>query len=107
MVVGAAEKPKPVGKDLERAFAKHQPVELHPLLENPKHQVMPLGAGDVANVFLPRPFDQLRHRHLLQLGDVGITLLERLVMVGHIDPILHLGGDLLGQRHRLLFEFVG
>ena len=107
MVVGAAKKSKPVGKDLERPFPEHQPVELHPLLQDPEYDVMPLGAGDVADIFLAGPFDELRHRHLLQFGDVGITLLERLVMVGHIDSILDLGGDLLGQRHRLLFEFVG
>ena len=73
VVVGAAEEAEAVGQDLQRPLAVHQPVELHPLLENPEDQVLLLDAGVVGEVFLAGLLDQLGHRHPLQLGDVGVA----------------------------------
>ena len=57
VVVGAAEKAEAIGKDLQRAFAKHQPVELDPFFQNPKHQLVLLDASDVATAFLASELD--------------------------------------------------
>ena len=107
MVVGTAEESESVGKDLERPFAEHQPVELDPLLQDPEDEVVLLGTGDVADLLLTGQFDQLLHRHLLQGCDVRVCFFQRLVAVGRFFPLeLHLRGDLLGDRHRLVVEVV-
>ena len=105
VVVGAAEEAEAVGQDLQRPLAVHQPVELHPLLEDPEDQVLLLDAGVVGEVFLAGLLDQFGHRHPLQLGDVGVArLLDLLVAV--VESSLRrravLGGDFLGQREGLL-----
>ena len=46
VVVGTAEEAEAVGQDLQRPLAVHQPVELHPLLEDLEDQVVLLDAGD-------------------------------------------------------------
>ena len=104
MVVRAAKEAESVGQHLERPLPVHQPIELHPLLENPKHQVVLLDAGVVAEVLLAGFLDQLGHRHPLEFGDVGVAgLLDLLVAI--VDLIADrgpLGGDLLGQRERFV-----
>ena len=107
MVVGAAEEAEAVGEDFERPLAEHQAVELHPLFEDPEDEVVLLGPGDVADLFLARQFDQLLHRHLLQGGDVRVGFFQRLVAVSRILPLeLDLCRDLLGDRHRLVVKVV-
>ena len=104
MVVGAAEEAEAVGQDLQRALAVHQPVELHPLLEDLEDQVLLLDAGVVGDVLLAGLLDQLGHRHPLQFGDVGVArLLDLLVAVvgSSSTPAIGLVGQLLGQRERL------
>ena len=95
VVVGAAEEAEAVGQDFQRPLAVHQPVELHPLLEDLEDQVLLLDAGVVGEVFLAGLLDQLGHRHPLQLGDVGVAgLLDLLVAV--VDVV----GQALGARRR-------
>ena len=103
VVVGAAEEAEPVGQDLQRPLAVHQPVELHPLLENPEDQVLLLDAGVIGEVFLAGLLDQLGHRHPLQFGDVGVArLLDLLVaVVDFVAARPAFGGDFLGQGEGL------
>ena len=72
MVVGAPQKPEPVGQNLERPFAEHQPVELRPLFQDPEDQVLLFQAGVVHQPLGPGRRQQLLHRHPLQFGDVGL-----------------------------------
>ena len=88
MIVGAAEEAEAVGQDLQRAFAVHQAVELHPLLENLEDQVLLLDAGDIGEVVLAGLLDQFGHRHPLQLGDVGVARLLDL-LVARVDFVAH------------------
>ena len=105
MIVGAAEEAEAVGQDLQGPLAEHQPVELHPLLENPEDQVLLLDAGVLGEVFLAGLLDQFGHRHPLQFGDVGVARLLDLARSGRGSrrsrrPAV-LGGDFLGQREGL------
>ena len=102
MIVGAAEKPESVGQDLQRSFAEHQPIELHPFLEDFEDQVLLLDARQLGEVFTARLLDQLRHGHALQFGDVDIAVLDLLVAVVRIVAAQgHLFGDFFGQREGL------
>ena len=103
MVVRAAEESEAVGEDLERPLSEHQAIELHPFFQDPEHEVVLLDPRQVADLLLPRQVDQFLHRHLLQGGDVGVGLFQRLVPVGRIFPLEpDFLGDLLGDRHRLV-----
>ena len=110
MVVGAAEEAESVGQDFQRAFAIHQAVQLHAFLEDLEDQILLLQAGDFRDVLLARFFEQLRHAHFLQFGDMDFALLDAFVPLMRILDIafgrrgLRSGlfrGDLLGQRHFL------
>ena len=81
VVVGAAEEAEAVGQDLERALAEHQAVLLDPLLEDLEDQVLLLQAGVLGEALGLGRAEELRHRHLLQLGDVGLAALDLLVAV--------------------------
>ena len=104
MVIGTAEEAETVGQNLQRPFAVHQSVEFHPLLENPEDQILLLDAGVFGEVFPAGFLDQLGHRHPLQFDDVRIARLLDLLVLG-VDVFLvgiHLGGDFLGQRKRIV-----
>ena len=107
MIVGAAEEAEAVGQDFERPLAEHQAVDLHPLFQDAKDQVLPLEAGDFGQVLLAGLFDELRHAHPLQLGDVGLALLvQSLERLGGPFEVAAVGqfGQLFGQRQRLAFR---
>ena len=102
MIVGAAQEAETVGQDLQRALAEHQAVELHPLLEDLEDQVLLLDARDFGQVFLAGLFDQLRHGHPLQFGDMDVALLDLFVAV--VRLVAELGGfvgQLFGQAQWL------
>ena len=108
MVVGTAEEAEPVGQDLQRPLAVHQPVELHPLLQNPEDQVLLLDAGVVGEVFLAGLLDQFGHRHPLQLGDVGIArLLDLLVAVVDFVPLGRPSAAISSAKRKGLFPLQG
>jgi len=101
--VGAAEEAESIGQNLERALTEHQPVELDPFFQDPEHEVLLLGPRHVAELLLAGQIDELLHRHLLERRDVGVALLEGLVVARHVEPVPDLLGDLLGEAHRLAF----
>ena len=61
VIIGAAKKAEAVGQDFQRAFAEHQAVELHALLEDLEDQILLLDPHEVGQVFLAGLLDQLRH----------------------------------------------
>ena len=102
VVVGAAEEAETVGQDLQRPLAVHQPLELHPLLEDAEDQLLLLEAADVGDLFHLGGGDQLGHRHPLQLGDVDVAI-DRIVAGDRSpDAADALGGfvELFGERQR-------
>ena len=64
-MLGAAEEAESIRQDLERAFAEHQAVELHPFLQDAEHEVVLLDACDVADLLLPGQVDEFLHRQFL------------------------------------------
>ena len=100
VIVGAAQKPEPVGQDLQRSLAVHQPVHLHAFFQDAEDQVLLLHARHVGDVLFAGLLDQLGHAHLLQFGDVDLALLDFLVAI--VGLVLHaairLVRQLFGQR---------
>ena len=72
----ATEEAESIRQDLERAFAEHQAVELHPFLQDAEHEVVLLDPGNVADLLLPGQVDEFLHRQLLQGRDLGVALLQ-------------------------------
>ncbi len=81
VVVGAAEEAEAVGEDFEGPLAVHQAVLLDPLLEDLEDQVLLLQAGVLGDALLLGGGDELRHGHLLQLGQVDLAAFDVLVAV--------------------------
>ncbi len=81
VVVRAAQEAEAVGQDLQRALAVHQAVLLDPLLEDLEDQVLLLQPRVLGDSLALGGADQLRHRHLLQLGEVDLAALDVLVAV--------------------------
>ena len=81
VVVGAAQEAEAVGQDFERALAEHQAVLLDALLEDLEDQVLLLQPGVVGEPLVLGDLEELRHGHLLQLGDVRAAALDLLVAV--------------------------
>ena len=107
MGVGTSQEAEAVRQDLERALAEHQAVELDPLLEDPEHEILLLLPRHVAQILLAGKFDEFLHRKLLQPSDGRIALFERLVMARHVEAVLDLGGDFLGDRQRFAVGVAG
>ena len=81
VVVRAAEEAEAVGQDFQRPLAEHQAVLLDPLLEDLEDQVLLLQAGVLADAFGLGGADELRHGHLLKLGEMDLAALDVFVAV--------------------------
>ena len=81
VVVGAAQEAEAVGQDLERALAVHEAVLLDPLFQDLEDQVLLLEPHVLDDAFALGRADQLRHRHLLKLGEMDLAALDVFVAI--------------------------
>jgi len=109
VVVRTAQEPEAIREDLQRSFAIHQPVQLHPFLENIENQVLLLQARDFLDVLAPRGLDQFGHRQPLQFRQVAfgaLRSLQRFLQLANRLPApIRFLRQLFRQRERFAFRF--
>ncbi len=81
IVVRTAEEAEAVRQNLQGALAEHQAVLLDPLLEDLEDQVLLFEPRVLRDPLAFGGADQLRHRHLLKLGEMDLTALDVFVTI--------------------------
>ena len=81
VVVRASQKTEAVGQNLERAFTVHEAVLLDPLFQDLEDQILFLEPHVLDDAFALGGADELRHGHLLKLGEMDLAALDVFVAI--------------------------